>query len=170
MPPILSFVGHSGSGKTTLLEKLIRALKRRGVRLAVVKHANQGFTLTPGKDSQRLSAAGADHVAVVGPGRTLTVRRHDREPDFQEVVRQVQTEAGDIDLILTEGYKRGPAAKIEVYRRARGDGLAAAPDDLIAIVADERFPVDVPHFGLDDIDALAAFVQRWAAGAGKPCG
>ncbi|RME48581.1 MAG: hypothetical protein D6791_02930, partial [Chloroflexi bacterium] len=36
--PIISIVGRSDSGKTTLLEKLIPELKRRGYRVATVKH------------------------------------------------------------------------------------------------------------------------------------
>ena len=38
MIPTISFIGSSGSGKTTLLEKCI-GLKKRGIRVAVIKHA-----------------------------------------------------------------------------------------------------------------------------------
>ncbi|MBC7225358.1 MAG: molybdopterin-guanine dinucleotide biosynthesis protein MobB, partial [Anaerolineae bacterium] len=41
--PALSVVGKSDSGKTTLLEKLIPELKRRGYRVAVIKHDVHGF-------------------------------------------------------------------------------------------------------------------------------
>ena len=43
--PMVSFVGNSGSGKTTLLEKVIRELKERGYRVAVIKHSHHGFEL-----------------------------------------------------------------------------------------------------------------------------
>ncbi|MEJ2754047.1 MAG: molybdopterin-guanine dinucleotide biosynthesis protein MobB, partial [Chloroflexota bacterium] len=36
--PIVSIIGKSKSGKTTLLEKLIAELKRRGYRVATIKH------------------------------------------------------------------------------------------------------------------------------------
>jgi molybdopterin-guanine dinucleotide biosynthesis adapter protein len=40
---VVGFAGYSGSGKTTLVEKLIPALKLRGLRVSVVKHAHRQF-------------------------------------------------------------------------------------------------------------------------------
>jgi molybdopterin-guanine dinucleotide biosynthesis protein B len=39
--PVVGFVGPSGVGKTTLLERMIDALRRRGVAVGAVKHASQ---------------------------------------------------------------------------------------------------------------------------------
>ena len=59
-------VGASGAGKTSLLEQLLPALRARGLAVGAVKHASHGFEADrPGKDSQRLYAAGADAVALV---------------------------------------------------------------------------------------------------------
>ena len=35
--PVIAFAAYSGSGKTTLIEKLIKALKEKGMRVAVLK-------------------------------------------------------------------------------------------------------------------------------------
>ena len=35
--PTVGFAGYSGSGKTTLIEQLVRSLKARGLRVAVIK-------------------------------------------------------------------------------------------------------------------------------------
>ena len=102
--PVVSVVGRSGSGKTTLLEKLIRELKRRGYRLAVVKHhyhAGLEFDV-PGKDSYRFAQAGADHVVVAGPDRTVHVRRWEHEPTLADVVAHID----DADLILPRATNR----------------------------------------------------------------
>jgi len=65
MQPIISIVGKSESGKTTLLEGLVRGLKQRGYRVAVVKHANEDFEIdTPNKDSWRFAQAGSEVSAV----------------------------------------------------------------------------------------------------------
>ncbi|MEP6771876.1 MAG: molybdopterin-guanine dinucleotide biosynthesis protein MobB, partial [Polaromonas sp.] len=49
---VVAFAGYSGSGKTTLVEKLIPALKARGLRVSVVKHAHHKFDIDhPGKDT-----------------------------------------------------------------------------------------------------------------------
>ena len=155
--PILSIVGHSGSGKTTLLEKLIRELKRRGYRLAVVKHHHHaGLTFDkPGKDTYRFAQAGADHVVLAGPDQVAHVRRFQREPTLAQVVAPI----GDVDLIITEGYKHAHAPKIEVSRGERSAGLVSPPDELIAIASDRRFEVDVPQFRLEDVVALADLIE-----------
>ena len=59
--PTVGFAGYSGSGKTTLIEQLVRSLKARGLRVAVIKHDVHDFEMDrEGKDSWRFSQAGAD--------------------------------------------------------------------------------------------------------------
>ncbi|MEA3374703.1 MAG: molybdopterin-guanine dinucleotide biosynthesis protein B [Chloroflexota bacterium] len=153
--PVVSIVGHSGSGKTTLLEKLIRELKGRGYRLAVVKHHyHRGVALDrPGKDTWRFAQAGADEVVLAGPDQVAHVRRFEREPTLEEVVGGI----GEVDLILTEGYKEAGAPKIEV---SRGGELVSPAGDLVAVVSDGGMEVGVPWFGLEDMEGLARFVEE----------
>ena len=167
--PIVSFVGRSGSGKTTLVEKLVRELKRRGHRLAVIKHhhhADFEFDV-PGKDSYRFAQAGADHVVVAGPSKVVHVRQVASEPTLEEITEGIR----DVDLIITEGYKRADTPKIEVRRRDVSDGAGAdagggspceivSPlDQLVAIVSDRCFDLPVPQFGLEDVRAVADLVE-----------
>lgn len=50
--PVISVVGKSDAGKTTLLIKLLPELKRRGYRVATIKHDTHGFDIDrPGKDT-----------------------------------------------------------------------------------------------------------------------
>jgi molybdopterin-guanine dinucleotide biosynthesis protein MobB len=144
--PTIAFVGYSKSGKTTLLEKLIRELKRRGYRIATVKHtAHPIAPNAPGKDSSRFAQAGADQVILAAPEITL-----------EEALAGVQ----DVDLVLVEGYKRADVPKIEVNRRARDAQLVCADDErLSAIVSDRRFDADMPQFGLEDVAALADWIE-----------
>jgi molybdopterin-guanine dinucleotide biosynthesis protein MobB len=165
--PVILFIGRSGSGKTTLLERLIPELQRRGHRVAAIKHhhhAGLPFDV-PGKDSERLARAGAEHVVVAGPDRLMSVRRLCRPPSLAEVVATI----GDVDLILVEGYKGERAPKIQVSRAALGDdALLCPPEELVAVVADHALPASVPQFGLDDVSALADLVEaRFLAGRGS---
>jgi molybdopterin-guanine dinucleotide biosynthesis protein B len=166
--PILSVVGRSGSGKTTLLVRLIRELKQRGHRLAVIKHhyhPDLEFDL-PGKDSFRFAEAGAAHVVIAGPTKVVHVRQCTSEPTLADVVAPIH----DVDLIVTEGYKRADTPKIEVrreqaHRQGRGEvvgteaDLVSDPSQLIALVSDRRFDLAVPQFGLDDVAAIADFIE-----------
>lgn len=156
MPPVLSIVGKSESGKTTLIEKLIPELKRRGYRVGVVKHAHHGFDLDqPGKDSYRHRQAGANTVMIASPGQMALVkempgmRLADLVPFF-----------ADMDLLITEGFKRDAAPKIEVFRAKRHRQPACLDDPtLVAMVSDTPWSLSVPRFTPDDTAAIVAFIM-----------
>jgi molybdopterin-guanine dinucleotide biosynthesis protein B len=158
LPPVISIVGKSGSGKTVFLEKLIAVLKRRGLKIGVIKHNRSGFEIdTPGKDSWRYAQAGSDIVALSSPERVALIKRLDQEMPLDAIVNAYLQ---DVDLVITEGYKAGPKKKIEVSRRQRSQKLVSPVQDLIAIVTDQSFDVPVPHFALDDAEAVADLLER----------
>jgi molybdopterin-guanine dinucleotide biosynthesis protein B len=155
LPPVISIVGKSESGKTTLIEKLIPELKRRGYHLGIVKHAHHGFEMDrEGKDSYRHRRAGADTVMIAAPGQIA-------------MIKDVPTEClddlipffNDMDLLITEGFKRDRAPKIEVYRKERHRSPACLDDStLVAMVSDTPLDVPVPCFASHAIDAIAEFI------------
>ncbi len=156
-PPVISIVGKSGTGKTTLLEKLLRQLKERDLRVGVLKHHHRPSSFdVPGKDTYRLAAAGADVVAGVSPVQVAVFRREDGSGDLDRVI--ADTFRG-MDVVLTEGHKRGPYPKIEVQRAARSRELLCQTDELMALVTDcpqEGFPV--PQIALDDALGLCGII------------
>jgi molybdopterin-guanine dinucleotide biosynthesis protein B len=159
--PIVSLVGKSGVGKTTALERIIRELKRQGYRVGTVKHDTHGFDIdTPGKDSWRHAQAGSDAVAISGPHKMALIRQVEAELSLDEIAGLM----GDVDLVITEGYKRGDKPKIEVSRLERGTELLCQPEELIAIMTDYPVDMPVPQFGLDDaagvVDLLEALYLR----------
>lgn len=157
MTPLLSFVAKSGAGKTTIIEKLIPQLKQRGLRVAVVKHhAHTSSVDIPGKDTWRFGEAGADIVAVSSPAEFAQFQRIARELTLAEIAAKIE----NVDLILTEGFKREPAPKIEISRAELGTDLIARVDELIAVVSDHPIALAVPRFDLDDAVGLANFICR----------
>ena len=157
-PPVISVVGKSGSGKTVFLEKLIAVLNRRGLKIGVIKHDPHGFEIdTPGKDSWRHARAGSATVVVSSPERLAIIKRLDEEMTLDALV---STYLEDVDLVITEGYKTARKKKIEVSRRERSQDLVSPAQDLIAIVTDQNFDLPVPHFGLDDAEALADLLEE----------
>jgi molybdopterin-guanine dinucleotide biosynthesis protein B len=157
MIPIVSIVGKSGVGKTTLLEKLVGEFKRRGYRVAVIKHHVHTTSLdVPGKDSWRYGQAGADTVIIASPIEVVRFERVAQEKTLAEIAAGIQ----NVDLILTEGFKREAAPKIEMVRAARGSEIIAPPDDLIAVASDCPVELTVPRFDLDDIKGIATFIVQ----------
>ena len=163
--PVVSFVGKSGVGKTTVLVKVIRELSDRGYQVGTVKHDAHGFEIDrPGKDTWRHARAGSRSVVISGPHRMALIRELDQELPLERLVCLM----GDLDIVLTEGYKLGSMPKIEVARRERGTTLLCHPKELIAIMTD--FPVDmpVPQFGLGDVAGIADLVeQRYIENSGE---
>lgn len=166
MIPIISVVGKSQVGKTTLLEKLIAELKRRGYRIGTIKHDIQGFEIDkPGKDSWRHAQAGSDAVLISSPKKVALIKGVDRERSLDELLAYME----DVDLVLTEGYKKGDKPKIEVSRRARSQELLCREEELLALVTDQPFALDVPQFDLEDVAGLADLIEeRFLAALREP--
>ncbi len=157
VPPVVSFVGKSNSGKTTLLEKVIRELKRRGYRVGTIKHDAHDFEMDrAGTDTWRHAQAGSDHVIISSPHKVASIRKVEQEATLWELAATMT----DVDIILTEGYKRGPAPKIEVSRRERSTELICSPEELFAVVSDQRFEVSVPQFDLDDAEGIVDLIEQ----------
>jgi molybdopterin-guanine dinucleotide biosynthesis protein MobB len=158
----LSFVAKSGTGKTTLLEKVIAELKERGYRLGVIKHDAHRFDIDhPGKDSHRLTAAGADTMLISSPEKLAMVKKHDASPPIDDLIADY---FADVDIILTEGFKKSGLPKIEVHRKERSGTLLCRGEEhdpsLIAVASDEPLELDVPVFDLNDAKGLAGFIEE----------
>lgn len=164
--PVVSVVGKSDSGKTTVLERLIAVLAGRGRRVATVKHHVHDFDIdVPGKDSWRHARAGAVVTMISSPDKFGVIREVSRERTLAEIVEA----AGDVDILLTEGFRRAGGVRIEVSRRARSDELVCDPSELFALVTDnaDLRPQGVPAFAFEEIDALADLVEATFLGASE---
>jgi molybdopterin-guanine dinucleotide biosynthesis protein B len=154
--PVLSIAGRPKVGKTTFLVQLIAELKQRGYRVGVIKHSVHALDLDrPGKDTWKHLHAGADAVAFASPHQVSLIRQVDREMDLDRLVAML----GDVDLVLTEGYKRAHKPKIEVSRRELGTELVCRPDEIVAVVSDHPVDLHVPRFDLDDAAGVASWIE-----------
>jgi molybdopterin-guanine dinucleotide biosynthesis protein B len=159
MPPIVSIVGTSDAGKTTILEKLVRELKKRGYRIGTVKHDVHDFDIDyEGKDSWRHKQAGACTVAISSPRKLALVKDVESEETLDSLASKYFP---DVDIILTEGYKKENKPKIEVLRsRANETPLPNKNEHIVALVSDTSLDLGVPCFQPDDIKGLANFLEK----------
>lgn len=158
MLPVVSIVGKTGSGKTQLIERLITEFKRRGYRVATVKHSPGGMEVDkPGKDSWRFAEAGSDAVVVSSPDKLACIKSVDHDSSIEEIWHLI---GSDFDLVLFEGFKKGKAPKIEVYRKELREDLLCPAEILSAIVTDEVLDINVPQFPPSDTQAIADFIEK----------
>jgi molybdopterin-guanine dinucleotide biosynthesis protein B len=153
---VIGLAGWSGSGKTTLLTRLIPEFNRRGVKVSTVKHAHHAFDLdTPGKDSWAHRQAGAAEVLVSSGKRWALLHELRGEPEA--ALPELLARLSPVDLVIVEGFKRDPHAKLEVYRAANGKPpLHPGDPSIVAIASDVAFPdAGRPVIGLDDVSAIA---------------
>jgi molybdopterin-guanine dinucleotide biosynthesis protein MobB len=153
-PPIVAISGPSGAGKTRLLARLIPALARRGVAVAVVKHTRHDHPFdVPGKDTDVFRRAGAVAAAIESPGAMAWFG-----PPAGGLRALVRT-LPPVDLVLAEGFRDAPVQRVEVHRRTVSRAfLCAADRRVFAIVTDEAPPRPLPAFGADDADPLAGLL------------
>jgi molybdopterin-guanine dinucleotide biosynthesis protein B len=157
MPPIVSIVGKSKSGKTTLIGNLIGELKSRGYQVATIKHTPQGMSFDDSdKDSWRHIRAGSEATAIASPDKIALIKPVTRDVTLDEVACLF---GEDYDIILTEGFKKGDAPKIEVHRRQVGSPLGSLRK-LIAIVTDETLETETRQFSLQDVKGLADLLEE----------
>jgi molybdopterin-guanine dinucleotide biosynthesis protein B len=160
---VVGFAGYSGSGKTHLVERLIPALKLRGLRVSVVKHAHHKFDIDhPGKDTWRHREAGAFEV-VVASDRRLALMREFEQPARLSVHHLLAELYEGVDWVLVEGFKDANLLKVEVWRSASGKPARYPDDDFIVAIATDSpdqlpEPTQRPVLDLNDADALAQWL------------
>jgi len=157
---VIAFAGFSGSGKTTLVERLIPALRARGQRVSVVKHAHHRFDIDhAGKDTWRHREAGAFEVVVASHQRLALMREFEREAELS--VHQLIAELSDAaDWVLVEGFKDCDLPKVEVWRAESQRPAQYGSDAFVVAIATnspDRLPEPTqrPVFDLDAPQALA---------------
>lgn len=141
---VFGIVGRQGSGKTTLIERLIVALRARGLSVSTIKHTHHhAIELdTPGKDSHRHRVAGAAEV-IVASDQGWTRIASGGPASLEYLLGQLRP----VDLVLVEGYKQLQGlARVEVFRGA-GVPLAVADRGIVAVAA----PADVALGGYEGL-------------------
>ncbi len=162
--PVLGFAAYSGTGKTTLLVKLLALMKSQGLRVAMIKQTHHDFEIDkPGKDSFELRKAGADQVMLASDKRCVVITEYGepKEPDLAELINKLDLE--NIDLVMVEGFKHLPFAKIELHRPSTGKQLIFSEDDsVIAVASDGDLETGkLPLLNLNAPEEVAGFINRW---------
>lgn len=162
MVPVVSFVGYSNSGKTTFLIKVISELKKRGYRIGVIKHDGHDFAIDHvGTDTWKHRQAGADVVCIASNRKLAMIQTTVKPLKLDEILPMI----GDVDLILTEGFKQEQKPQIEVNRQ--GAEFLGKKDNTIALVAGTATYDGIPNFGPDDAEKVADLLENMINSDGR---
>ncbi len=154
---IISFAGPSGSGKTELLCGLLGWLKAQGLKVAVLKHSHKPNLGDDGKDTGKFRRAGAQVVALAGPGLLQVSRFFPDEPPLAAALAALTPE---VDLVLVEGYKSAALPKIAFV----GRGLEPVLPDLsrvVALVSRDPVTSSLPVFRPGQVEEIGQFIKTY---------
>ena len=156
---VVGIVGPSGSGKTSLIERLIPALRARGLRVATIKHTHHHHVEldTPGKDSHRHRLAGASEVIVASDTGWARLAASDQPASLETLLAELRP----VDVVLVEGFKQlDSLPRVEVFR-GPGEPLARSDPGIAAVVV----PAGIAPGGhrgrtlpLEDVSAITDFI------------
>ncbi|HHX45317.1 MAG TPA: molybdopterin-guanine dinucleotide biosynthesis protein B [Chloroflexi bacterium] len=158
----ISVVGWHNVGKTAFVERLLEVLKRRGMRVATIKHARSEFDIDrEGTDTWRYRHAGSSVVMISAPGRVAMIEERDDDAELEELLARLP--AG-MDLAIIEGFKRHRGPKIEVTTRQAwtADGRITPEGQLLALVSDdlEADAAEAPLFRRNDVEGVLTLLEE----------
>ncbi len=158
MVALITFIGWHDSGKTTLATRVVGELVALGYRIAVIKSTSDaGIAFdTPGTDTFKHKAAGAESVMLVAPDQ-MVLQTKNRGLSLCALAHRYFP---DVDLVVGEGFKTEEGiAKIEVRRNlerslsSQVDGVVAVATDLEGVSGDYVFCLDAPR-------EIALFIEQ----------
>lgn len=160
--PLLGITAYSGTGKTTLLKKLIPLLQQANIKVALIKHSHHDMDIDiPGKDSYELRKAGATQTIVACDRRWALMTETTNQPVDLACLAE-RLDPTQLDLILVEGFKHEPIAKIALFREQIGKPFANLIDHhVIAIASDIPLATTVPLLDINDPTAISQFIVKW---------
>ncbi len=158
MIPVFSIIGsRSNTGKTTILCKIIRELKNRGYRVATIKHHMGDFDIDhSGKDTWKHAQAGADIVMISSPVKMAKIEKVQEEYKLDDIISKIE----NVDIIITEGYKRENKPKLEVIRKEISEKLISKEEDLFAIVTDFPLKNQIPQFNFEQVIEIVDLIEK----------
>lgn len=164
MIPVLAIAAWSGTGKTTLLKAIIPVLCTRGVRPGLIKHTHHNMDVDiPGKDSYELRKAGAAQTIVASSQRWALMTETPDEKDLDLSYLISRMDHSTLDLVLVEGFKHEPVAKILLFRSDAGHDIheLTLDEHVIAVASDTSLSFQVPVLDINDVEGVVDFIQQW---------
>jgi molybdopterin-guanine dinucleotide biosynthesis protein B len=148
MNKVIGIVGYKGSGKTHLGVNLSEELRRRGYRVAIVKHI-QGSLDIPDKDTALYRKHCDRLIAISNEGRT---EFFNSKTNFEQALKSL-----DGDFIIVEGFKEKRNFPRILCLREKGEEKKLSSGLEIALVGKGNFNSDKDISTIADLVIEKAF-------------
>lgn len=158
MASIVTFIGWHDSGKTTLATQVVSELKKLGYRVAVIKStSDEGIAFdTPGTDTYKHRAAGADGVMLVAPDQ-MVLQSASCDLPLRTLAHRYFP---DVDIVIGEGFKTAARIpKIEVFRD-QDEKLREEVQGVVAVATNQADVAGDHVFRLDEARQIALFLEK----------
>ena len=158
MASIITFIGWHDSGKTTLATQVVTELTTLGYRVAVIKSTSDtGIEFdSPGTDTYKHKAAGAESVMLVAPDQ-MVLQTRTCDLSLRTLAHRYFP---DVDLVIGEGFKTAKRIpKIEVFQdidqklREEVHGVVAVATNLEGVSGEYVFRLDAAK-------EIALFIEK----------
>ena len=159
MVPVVAFIGYHNSGKTTFAAKVVKILKNKGYKVAVLKSTKHKDTVKDeeGKDSYRYKEAGADAVGILEPEQLILFKKTGKV-NLKRLAFELFDE---YDIVICEGFKHEDVPKFEVTRKNMGEDLLAKEiKNVIGIISDYQIE-GFRNFSINEPEAVADFIEKF---------
>lgn len=155
---VIAISGIKNSGKTTLITKLIPLLKKKGLRVATIKHDGHDFDPdVKGTDTYKHREAGAYGIGIFSRSKWMLIKEEENI-DISHLIKQFP----EADLIILEGFKYSNFPKIEIVRGEISSNPVSNPETVIAYISDlDIFDPGVEQFKLDEIEELSNYIYDY---------
>ncbi|WP_138752846.1 molybdopterin-guanine dinucleotide biosynthesis protein B [Paenibacillus sinopodophylli] len=158
MPLIIQIVGYKNTGKTTMVCRLTEHFKYSGYKVGTIKRDAHDFQMdTPGTDTWKHQAAGADITAITSTKRTAILKPHTESLD------QLLAQMSEVDIVLVEGFKDASYPKIIMVRTASDIDLLHQLDNPLAAAfwpEASTFFSDIPSFPAFEINQTEQLYKK----------
>ena len=101
-------------------------------------------------------------MVISSPAKIAMIKQNTNmtEPSVSDIVSSYYC---DVDIVLTEGFKKNCFPKIEVHRKEQSSTIMcrgeAYDPTLIAVASNDHLEVDVPVFHIDDFRGICDLIE-----------
>ncbi|MEO2068657.1 MAG: molybdopterin-guanine dinucleotide biosynthesis protein B [Desulfurobacteriaceae bacterium] len=160
MVSVVSFIGYHNSGKTTFVKEVVKILKEKGYRIAVLKSTKHENVIkdTEGKDSYKYKEAGANAIGIITPSELILFKKLE-DFDLETLASKLFS---DYDIVICEGFKKSKVPKFEITRKDIKEPLLVKNlENVIGVISDYEVDIDgVLKFPLDNPQKVATFLEE----------